>query len=153
MTIVLEGRKETIEQAKKQLEDVTPVWAVMDHTHSKCIERELLLIKVNAIPEESEETNSLISAAQHRHAITELARLFNAKISDVALDSVTIEFTAKPSRIDAFISLIKPFGILEVSRSGAMAMPRSKAMEELDMKEEIEHEPNAAIDATLLPPG
>ncbi len=50
MTIVINGQDSIIEQARKQLEDIVPVWAVIDLTHGNCIERELLLIKVSAIP-------------------------------------------------------------------------------------------------------
>jgi acetolactate synthase-1/3 small subunit len=51
MTLVLQGQASTVEQARKQLEDIIPVWAVLDYTHCRRIERELLLIKVSTIPE------------------------------------------------------------------------------------------------------
>ena len=51
MTIVIHGQDSTIDQARKQLEDIVPVWAVLDYTHCRAIERELLLVKVSVIPE------------------------------------------------------------------------------------------------------
>lgn len=54
----------------------------------------------------------------HLRALTELARLFDGKVVDVSSDSVIIELCAKPSRINSFMKLLKPFGILEASRTG-----------------------------------
>jgi acetolactate synthase-1/3 small subunit len=93
---------------------------------------------------------TLLSTSLQRQSINELAALFKATIVDVSLDSVIIELTAKPSRIDAFIQLLKPFGILEAARSGAMAMPRSKL---LGLDEKVEEAESSGIDATALPPG
>ena len=88
-----------------------------------------------------------------RQALTDLARLFAARVVDVSLDSITIELSAKPSRIDAFIQLIKPYGILEVARSGVMALPRSEmeGMEESKLMEDTSDD--GRVDATMLPPG
>jgi acetolactate synthase-1/3 small subunit len=52
MTVVLRGQATTIEQARRQLEDLVPVWAVLDYTHTRIVERELLLVKVSAVPAE-----------------------------------------------------------------------------------------------------
>ena len=54
----------------------------------------------------------------HLRALTDLAKLFGAHIVDVANDSVVVELTTKPTKLDAFIKLVKPFGILEAARSG-----------------------------------
>jgi acetolactate synthase-1/3 small subunit len=92
----------------------------------------------------------LISSALQRQSITELARLFNARVVDVSLESVIIELSAKPDRVDAFVELLKPFGILEAARSGTMAMPRA-VMEGLSSKETIDQAD--AVDLSSLPPG
>jgi acetolactate synthase I/III small subunit len=92
----------------------------------------------------------LISSALQRQSITELARLFNARVVDVSLESVIIELSAKPDRVDAFVELLKPFGILEAARSGTMAMPRA-VMEGLSQKETIDQAD--AVDLSSLPPG
>ncbi|TPX44087.1 acetolactate synthase [Synchytrium endobioticum] len=170
MTIVLNGQATVVEQARRQLEDLVPVWAVLDYTHARVVERELLMVKVSTIPHEhvvdDEEpvhdthhhasdshqpaiVNPLVAAGLQRQSITELARLFNARIVDVALDSMIIEMTAKPDRIDAFLQLLKPYGISEAARSGSMAMPRAP----LDIDSAPRDEATEDVDLTSLPPG
>lgn len=87
MTIVLNGQTPTIQQARKQLEDLVPVYAVLDYTYTKSIERELLLVKVWTVPKDGFKVNASISplmaTSLQRQTISELARLFNAKVSDV----------------------------------------------------------------------
>ncbi|KAL1935340.1 hypothetical protein VTP01DRAFT_4480 [Rhizomucor pusillus] len=184
MTIVFNGRNVAIEQARRQLEDLVPVWAVLDYTKTKLIERELLLIKVSILgpehlheqlptaklddevefedenltnyPESAEElsgSEALRETFSHLRALTELARLFDAKVVDVSSDSIVIELSAKPSRISSFMKLCKPFGILEASRTGVMAMPRSPVHDHYEAQTEHSYEENEAVDATMLPPG
>jgi acetolactate synthase-1/3 small subunit len=127
MTIVLRGQDEKIEQARKQVEDLVPVWAVLDYTKSRVVQREMLLIKVATVPHEFEheesvssdfEHGSLVGFGVHRQAITDLAQVFGGEVVDVSLEAVIIQLTAKPSKIDAFVELLKPYGILEAARSG-----------------------------------
>ena len=115
------------------LSDIVPVWAVLDYTRLRTVDREMLLVKVATVPHEfeaedslsgeAEATNnanmpSLLSSSLQRQSINELSKLFQAKIVDVSIDSVVVELTAKPDRIDSFVELLKPFGILEAARSG-----------------------------------
>ncbi|KAI8063186.1 small subunit of acetolactate synthase-domain-containing protein [Gongronella butleri] len=187
MTVVFNGRNVQIEQARRQLEDLVPVWAVLDYTKTKLIERELLLIKVSILgPEHLHEqlpTAKLDDSAQfedenlaqqvhqqishkpvtpsetlretfsHLRALTELTRLFDGKVVDVSSDSVVVEMCAKPSRINAFMKLCKPFGILEASRTGVMAMPRSPVHDHYEAQTDHSYEDNDAVDASMLPPG
>ncbi|KAF7724740.1 hypothetical protein EC973_000768 [Apophysomyces ossiformis] len=185
MTIVFNGRNVQIEQARRQLEDLVPVWAVLDYTKTKLIERELLLIKVSILGPEHlheqlptakfddetefedeklahhEEQNhatpapseALRETFSHLRALTELTRLFDGKVVDVSSDSVVIELCAKPSRLTSFMRLCKPFGILEASRTGVMAMPRSPVHDHYEPQTEHSYEDNEAVDATMLPPG
>ncbi|KAF9923816.1 hypothetical protein FBU30_006128 [Linnemannia zychae] len=177
MTIVLRGESNTIEQARRQLEDLVPVWAVLDYTGFKVIERELLLIKVSIlgpehvraqmnsrspnswqlVHEEADEdmtpSNALRQTHGHLKSLTELAKLFQGKVVDVSGDCAVIELSAKPDRIDAFVKLVKPFGILEAARSGMMAMPRSPIYDRHDNEEEEVQEEGSGVDASLLPPG
>ena len=88
---------------------------------------------------------------QRSHLI-QLSKLFNAHVLDVSLETMIIELTAKPDRIDAFLKLVKPFGVLEVARSGAMAMPRSP-MDMFEENDEVVEEEGNGVDATMLPPG
>jgi acetolactate synthase-1/3 small subunit len=63
-------------------------------------------------------SDTLRETFSHLRALTELTRLFDGKVVDVSSDSVVVELSAKPGRIDSFIKLCKPFGILEASRTG-----------------------------------
>jgi len=166
MTIVLKGQSDSIEQCRRQVEDLVPVWAVLDYTNTKVIERELLLIKVSTIPphvsddltnEENKEKSSnngispLLDSSLQRVALTALSNQFGAKIIDISNESVLIQLSAKSERIDAFIKLLRPYGIIEASRSGMMAMPRTPVdgiYEEVDDEEEDE----PAVDVSALPP-
>ncbi|KAI8387951.1 small subunit of acetolactate synthase-domain-containing protein [Radiomyces spectabilis] len=184
MTVVFNGRNVQIEQARRQLEDLVPVWAVLDYTKTKLIERELLLIKVSILgPEYLHEqlptarfdadarfedenlsrhdenprippSETLRETFSHLRALTELTRLFEGRVVDVSSDSVVIEVCAKPGRISSFMKLCKPFGILEASRTGVMAMPRSPVHDHYEPQTEHSfEEENDAVDATMLPPG
>ena len=177
MTVVLNGQAPVIEQARKQIDDLVPVWAVLDYTHSKIIERELLLAKVWTLPKEhlsddasAQSFSPLMSTSLQRQALTELARLFQARVVDVSLDSMVLELCAKQERIDAFLNLLKPYGIIEATRTGEsllasllltmvgmMAMPRDSVenlYEEMqaDSMEEEEFTSDK-VDPTMLPPG
>ncbi|KAJ1558632.1 hypothetical protein HK096_008698 [Nowakowskiella sp. JEL0078] len=170
MTVILNGKDSDIEQARKQLDDLVPVWAVLDFTHAKVLEREMLMVKVWTVPHEhfgedseaelsneefgeydnaGEAISPLLSSSLQRQSINELAQLFGGKIVDVGIESVIVELTANPDRIDAFLQHMKPFGIIEAARSGSMAMPRSVILSETD---EVSSS-GPAVDATLLPPG
>jgi acetolactate synthase-1/3 small subunit len=177
MTIVLRGESNTIEQARRQLEDLVPVWAVLDYTGFKVIERELLLVKVSILgpehvraqmnsrspngwqllqdeaDEEMTPSNALRQTHGHLKSLTELAKLFQGKVVDVSGDCAVIELSAKPDRIDAFVKLVKPFGILEAARSGMMAMPRSPIYDRHELEEDEAQEEGSGVDASMLPPG
>ncbi|KAI8097702.1 small subunit of acetolactate synthase-domain-containing protein [Halteromyces radiatus] len=186
MTVVFNGRNVQIEQARRQLEDLVPVWAVLDYTKTKLVERELLLIKVSILGPEhlheqlptakfddtvefaDENLSHLEYSHDHKHltpsetlretfshlrALTELTRLFDGKVVDVSSDSMIVELCAKPGRIDSFMKLCKPFGVLEASRTGVMAMPRSPVHDHYEPQTDHSYEENDAVDATMLPPG
>ncbi|KAF9434603.1 hypothetical protein BGZ76_007737 [Entomortierella beljakovae] len=152
-----------------------PVWAVLDYSDAKLVQRELLLVKVSIlgpehvrsqmkarspnwelVQEEAEfdisPSDALRQTQSHLRSLTELAKLFNGKVVDVSSDCVVIELSAKPDRVNNFIKLVKPFGILEAARSGMMAMPRSPIFDEYEGSEEKEEE-GSGVDASMLPPG
>lgn len=164
MTIVLQGQDGVVEQARRQLEDLVPVWAVLDYTSAPLVQRELLLAKISILgPEYFEELlahhremtdadayNSSLNAAemtpeqleaqqqqqadyhprnlapsealrlknQHLEHITHLTHQFKGKVLDISTNNCIVELSAKPSRIDSFMKLIAPFGILESARTG-----------------------------------
>ncbi|KAJ5579155.1 hypothetical protein N7450_008022 [Penicillium hetheringtonii] len=181
MTIVLKGQDGVVEQARRQLDDLVPVWAVLDYTDSALVQRELLLAKVSILgPEFFEEllqhhreittpTETLdkkhsdrvpprnlphSQALRHKHehldAITRLTHQFGGKVLDISTNNCIVELSAKPNRIDSFLKLIGPFGILESTRTGLMALPRSPLSEQT---EELEKEAADVVDASTLPPG
>ena len=162
MTIVLQGQDGVVEQARRQLEDLVPVWAVLDYTSAPLVQRELLLAKISILgpeyfeellahhremtdvpsnaedmsPEELEEheqarheardfhpralapSEALRLKNQHLETITHLTHQFGGKVLDISTNNCIVEVSAKPVRIDSFMKLIAPFGILESARTG-----------------------------------
>ena len=240
MTIVLQGLDGVVEQARRQLEDLVPVWAVLDYTSAALVQRELLLAKISILgPEvyeelmahhreitspaegengETSEGNDVEAGAErrlqeleeqgndtadkgesvstvdvgqsgsagrdyhpsrlaasqalrHKHehleAITHLTHQFGGKVLDISTNNCIVELyslhnpfrelsanslcasSAKPSRIDSFMKLIAPFGILESTRTGLMALPRSPLY---GPNEEQERDAVDVVDASTLPP-
>jgi len=111
MTFVVVGDDSILEQVRKQLEKIVTVVRVEDTGAQDHVERDLMLIKVSAQP-------------GRRSEIRELVDIFRARIVDVAPDMVMIEISGKERKIQAFIELMRPFGIVELVRSGRIAMAR-----------------------------
>ena len=166
MTIVIQGQDGVVEQARRQLEDLVPVWAVLDYTAAPLVQRELLLAKISILgPEYFEEllahhremtdaealatptadmtpeqlaearehvadvaadfhpsnlapSEALRLKHQHLETITYLTHQFGGKVLDISTNNCIVEVSAKPNRIDSFMKLIAPFGILESARTG-----------------------------------
>jgi len=111
MTIVVDGATTMVEQVRKQLDKVVDVVKVSDITGFDMIARELALIKVHA-------------TSATRSEIIEIVDIFRASIVDVAADSVTIEVTGDEDKINSLFSLLRGFGIKEITRTGRIAMTR-----------------------------
>jgi acetolactate synthase-1/3 small subunit len=111
MTIVAEGDDPTIEQVVKQLYKLVNVTKVTDVTHEPTVIRELALIKVHAAP-------------QHRAEILQLVNIFRAQVVDVAANSLTIEITGDEDKVGSLTTLLRPYSIKEMVRTGRVAMPR-----------------------------
>jgi len=111
MTIVVTGDDMILEQIVKQLRRLIDVIKVSDLTQGSFIDRELVLIKVRAEP-------------AVRSEIINIVDIFRGKIVDVSSKSYTVEVTGDREKIDALISLLTPFGIKEVARTGKVAMAR-----------------------------
>ncbi|MCL6567192.1 MAG: acetolactate synthase small subunit [Acidobacteriia bacterium] len=112
MTIVLNVDDErVVEQVVKQLHKQIDVLKVSDITDVPNVVRELVLIKVN-------------SSVQNRAEITTLIEPFRASIIDVGRESVTVQATGRPEKLDALIALLRPYGIKELARTGITAFPR-----------------------------
>ncbi|KAJ3295236.1 hypothetical protein HK104_002897 [Borealophlyctis nickersoniae] len=170
VNLVVRGDARAVEQARRLLEDLVPVYAVLEYTHSKVVERELLLVKMSTttldtkdryqtddeyLPSDGESNaqSGLVSAHLKRQAITDLARLFGARVVDVTMDKMILELSAKSSRVDAFLKVLEPYGILEAARSGIMAMPRSPVDGLHEKSTEAADDDSDTVDATMLPPG
>lgn len=111
MTIVVTGDDMILEQIIKQLRRLIDVIKVSDLTRGNFIDRELVLVKVRA-----EQTV--------RSEIINIVDIFRGKIIDVCPKSYTVEITGDRGKIDALISLLTPFGIKEIARTGKVAMAR-----------------------------
>jgi len=100
-----------IEQVTKQLNKQVDILKVVDITDQAIVERELALIKVLATPSTRNELYSLIEP-------------FRASVIDVSKESLVIQITGESSKVEAFIELIRPYGIKEIARTGTTAFPR-----------------------------
>ena len=115
MTIVVHGDDRIVEQIIKQLNKLIDVIKVEDLSGEELIDRELVLVKVNA-------------DAKGRNDIMQIVNTFRAKVVDVNPQSITIEVTGGESKIDAMIELLMPFGIRETVRTGLVALARRKEL-------------------------
>lgn len=111
MTFVIVGDDSVLDQVRKQLEKIVTVVRVDDISSQNFVERDLMLIKVAAPPDK-------------RGEISELTNIFSGRIVDVSLDSLMVEISGQEKKVEAFIELMRPFGILEVVRTGRIAMVR-----------------------------
>lgn len=115
MTFVVSGDTKMLQQVRKQLEKIVTVVKVLDYSGASYVERDLLLIKVR-------------SDAARRSEIKELVDVFRGKIVDVSPEHVIVEISGTESKIEAFIDLMRPFGVLEMVRSGRIALLRGHSM-------------------------
>ncbi len=112
MTIVVKGDDKILEQVVKQLNKLIEVIKVTDLDEEECVERELCLIKIFA-PTESTKSQ-----------IIQYTNIFRGNIVDLSHNSLTVQITGDKNKIDAYIKLIKPLGIKEMSRTGLTAIMR-----------------------------
>ncbi|TWT85276.1 putative acetolactate synthase small subunit [Posidoniimonas polymericola] len=112
MTFVVVGDDNVLQQVRKQLEKIVTVVQVTDISAQDHVERDLMLIKVNC--QEGKRTE-----------ICELTDIFRGSVVDVAPDEIMIELAGQEKKIQAFIDMMRPFGILELARTGRIAMVRS----------------------------
>jgi acetolactate synthase I/III small subunit len=111
MTIVTTGDEATLEQIVKQLNKLPNVIKVQNFSEGEYVDRELILVKV-AVDSKS------------RAEVMQISDIFRAKIVDVQPKTLTIEITGNDSKVDKFLDLMKTFGVLELTRTGQVAMPR-----------------------------
>lgn len=112
MTFVVVGDDSVLEQVQKQLEKIVTVVQVQDVSVRDYIERDLMLIKLKA-------------AAGKRSEIRELTDIFRGRVVDVSEDELIVEISGQERKIEAFIELMRPFGIVELVRTGRIGIVRS----------------------------
>jgi acetolactate synthase-1/3 small subunit len=122
LTCVVLGDDRVLEQVRKQLEKIVTVVRVMDISREDFVERDLMLVKVDAPPGK-------------RAELLQLVGVFRGRIVDVGQDSLMIEISGQERKIEAFIEVIRPYGIRELARSGRIAMVRSKP--EVGLEDEL----------------
>ena len=116
MTIVVVGDDRIVEQVRKQLAKIVPVVKVQDFAGQPVVMRDLMLIAISATPAKRPEILSLIE-------------MFNGKVVDIGSKLIMVEISGPEAKIEAFISMCKPYGIKSVARTGTIAMPRQAKTE------------------------
>jgi acetolactate synthase-1/3 small subunit len=111
MTLTTHGDEHIIEQITKHLNRLVDVIKVTDLTYVSYVERELALIKISAPP-------------SRRPEVMQIASIFRANIVDISPRTLTVEVTGKTDKINAMLELLRGFGILEVARTGCVALQR-----------------------------
>lgn len=111
MTIVVEVDRKPLEQITKQLNRLINIIKILEHEPEETVERELMLVKVKA-------------EGETRARVLEVCDVFRVRVSDVTHKTLTIEATGTPEKINALLSLLDDFGIVELARTGRIALAR-----------------------------
>lgn len=117
MTITLQGGDYHCDQLIKQLKKLFNVKQVVLLEDKNCVERELMLVKIKNSPE-------------NRSEVMAASEIYRAKIIDYNPKTLCVEVTGEPSKINAFIDVVKPLGIIELCRTGVVALERSRSITE-----------------------
>lgn len=128
ITIVVSGDRPVVEQIKKQVGKLYDVKRVYEMVGEKSLQRELVMAKVSTEHED-------------RSQVIELAEIFKAKINDVTSSTITLELTGSLDKIQSFLDLMAPFGIVEMARTGITALERgARALSSISFSEDEEDE-------------
>ncbi|MGC1249234.1 MAG: acetolactate synthase small subunit [Spirulinaceae cyanobacterium] len=111
ITMLVPGDDRSIEQLIKQLYKLIHVLKVQDVTEVPCVERELMLIKVNA-------------TTSNRSEVIEIANIFRARVVDTSEDTLTVEVVGDPGKMVAIVQMLGKFGIREIARTGKISLVR-----------------------------
>ena len=120
MTITVNSDEKTLEQVVKQLAKLIDVLKVEELEPGKYVMRELALIKVN------------VPTPKERSDIINCVDVFRGRIIDVSTDSLTVEITGTPDKLDAFLNLMKTNGVIELARTGITALARGAKTVRID---------------------
>ena len=111
MTFVVFGDDKVLEQVRKQLEKVVTIVKVLDISREAYVERDLMLIRLN-------------TGQDQRGELRQLVEIFRGRIVDVGQTTMMVEISGTENKIEAFIDLTRPYGIVELARSGRIALVR-----------------------------
>jgi acetolactate synthase-1/3 small subunit len=111
MTFVVHGDDAELEQVRKQLDKIVTVVQVLDISSEDFVERDLMLLKVQAAPPQ-------------RVEISLLVEMFRGRVVDISRDTLMVEISGQENKIEAFIDLMRPYGIIELARTGRIALVR-----------------------------
>ena len=111
MTFVVNGDDAVLEQVRKQLDKIVTVVKVQDISSADFVERDLMIIKVKATP-------------QQRMEVVLLVEMFRGRVVDISPENLMIEISGQERKIEAFVELMRPYGILELARTGRIALVR-----------------------------
>ena len=114
MTITIDGAEQPIDQVTKQLHKLINVVKIRDLDPESMVARELALMRINA-------------DGDKRTEVLQLAEIFRAKVVDVDRKTMTLEVTASPDTLEALEKLLQPLGIIEIVRTGTVAIGRGRA--------------------------
>jgi acetolactate synthase I/III small subunit len=114
MTFVVHGDDNVLDQVRKQLDKIVSIVRVVDISIENYVERDLMLIKV-------------VAPSDKRTEIALLVEMFRARVVDIDHDNLMIEISGQEQKIEAFIDLMRPFGIIELARTGRIALVRGRS--------------------------
>lgn len=124
--MIVKGDNRTIEQLMKQLHKLVNILNVQNVTHVPCVERELMLIKINTNPRD-------------RGDVLNIANIFRAKVVDVAVSYLTLEVTGDPGKIFAIQKLLSNYQVVEIIRTGKIALIRESNISTEALKRDINY--------------
>jgi acetolactate synthase-1/3 small subunit len=113
MTFVVHGDDAELEQVRKQLDKIVTVVQVQDISSEDFVERDLMLIKVKA-------------DGPRRSEVSQLVEMFRGRVVDISANSLMVEISGQERKIEAFIELMRPYGIVELARTGRIALVRGQ---------------------------
>ena len=119
MTFVVHGDDNVLDQVRKQLDKIITIVRVEDISSENFVERDLMLLKITC-------------SAEKRSEVFQLCESFRGRVVDIQSDNVMIEISGSEAKIEAFIELMRPYGILELARTGRIAMVRGIIRKEGD---------------------
>jgi len=115
MTIAVTGEERVLEQIIKQLEKLVDVIAVRGLDSSSCLRREIMLVKIDA-------------DKNNRPAVLEITGIFRARVVDVSQTTITVEATGSVDKLNGLLLLLRPYGIMELARTGLVALERGASV-------------------------